>query len=115
MKQAKRIGGKNGHRAAEVARRIGEAARANRVVLFGSAARGEMRERSDWDFLVVIADRRHRWKATSRAMDAVRNCGFECPETDIIVAREAEVRKFRDNQYCVIKHALDEGRELWHV
>jgi len=37
----------------EVARRLGEAADAERVILFGSQARQDAREDSDVDFLIV--------------------------------------------------------------
>ena len=116
MKAAARIGGKWDRRASEMARRIGEAARARRVVLFGSAARGDMTGRGDWDFLVVIADRRHRWKADGKVARALHTGEFsDCPPADFIVARESEIERWRDCQYSVIHHALKDGREVWRA
>ena len=100
----------------DFARRIGEAARARRVVLFGSAARGEMGKRSDLDFLVVIPPGRHRRAAWKRARRAVGKCyGLDRPDMDIVVAREETVRKWRDCPYMVYKPALDEGVEVWRA
>ena len=95
----------------EFGRLIGEAARARRVVLFGSAARGGLRAKSDLDFLVVIPNRRERmaaWKRANRALADV-----DCPPVDLLVATEADVRRLRDCQYYPVKFALDEGREVW--
>ena len=101
-------------RVAEIARIIGEAARARRVILFGSAARGEMGKHSDWDFLVVIPERCHRWKASHRAWGAVGD-EHERPPLDIVVVREDEALKYRDRHYSVICQALNEGREVWNA
>ena len=110
--KAKTPGGKWAAQVPDFARRIGEAARARRVVLFGSAARGDMREHSDLDFLVIIPPGRHRRRAWRRADQAV-NRGLNGPGIDIVVAREAMVRKWRDCPYMVYKPALDEGVEVW--
>ena len=100
-------------RAADFGRVIGKAARARRVVLFGSAARGEMRAKSDLDFLVVIPNRRLRRVAWVRANNALAD--MEGPAIDMLVATEADVHRLRDCQYYPIKFALDEGREVWHA
>ena len=98
----------------DFARRIGEAARARRVVLFGSAARGDARENSDLDFLVIIPAGRHRRRAWRRADRAVHR-GLDGPSMDIVVAREATIREHRDNPFMVYKPALDEGVEVWRA
>ena len=100
----------------DFARRIGEAARARRVVLFGSAARGEMGKHSDLDFLVVLPDAmpaEEAGQAWSRA-DASLG-GLDRPSVDIVVTREKTVRRMRDCPYGLIKFALDEGVEVWHA
>ena len=99
----------------DFARRIGEAAHARRVILFGSAARGDMGKHSDLDFLVVIPDDMPREEAAgawNRADQSLR--GLECPSVDILVAREERVRRLRDCPYGPIKFALDEGVEVWN-
>ena len=115
MAKAKTFGGKWAGEIPDFARRIGEAARARRVVLFGSAARGEMREHSDLDFLVVIPQGRHRRPAQRRARRALGELGFRKarPAVDIFVVTEAGARKRRDGHDAVVWPALDEGREVW--
>ena len=99
----------------DFARRIGEAARARRVVLFGSAARGEMGKDSDLDFLVVIPDsmpRDEAGEAWDRADDSLR--GLNRPSVDIVVATDSVIRRLRHCPYGPIKFALDEGVEVWN-
>ena len=111
------IGGKWAAQIPEFARRIGEAARARRVVLFGSAVRGEMGEHSDLDFLVVIPDRNRPRAAQLRARRSLRRLGLELkrPPVDIMVVREWEARRLRDCPHGPVKFALDEGVEVWHA
>ena len=101
----------------DFARRIGEASRANRVVLFGSAARGDMREHSDLDFLVLIPDTRSVRMARKRARRSMLQLALELkrPPMDILVAREWEARRLRDCPHGPIKFALDEGVEVWRA
>ena len=119
MKKAKAAnpGGRWAGQVPDFARRIGEAARARRVILFGSGARGDMRDNSDLDFLVVIPDHLRHWAARRRARRALRELEFalQCPDTDIYVAREGEVRRLRDCPHGPVKFALDEGVEVWHA
>ena len=100
----------------DFARCIGEAARARRVVLFGSAARGEMGKRSDLDFLVVIPDGQHRREAQRRARRALRgNFREPRPGVDVVARTENDVRELRDCPFSIIKSALDEGVEVWRA
>ena len=95
------------------ARRIGEAAGARRVVLFGSAARGDPKKHSDLDFLVVVpeGDGRLQREACLRARRAIR--GLKRPPMDIVVVGEEDARRHRENPFAVVKPAMDEGVEVW--
>ena len=106
-------GGKWAGQVPDFARRIGEAAGARRVVLFGSAARGEMQAHSDLDFLLVIPDHADQRDAQRRARRVLR--GLTRPPMDILAAREGRVRRLRDCPYGPIKFALDEGVEVWRA
>jgi predicted nucleotidyltransferase len=94
----------------EAARRILRAAPpGTRLVLFGSAARGEANEHSDLDFLVIeptVADPIRESVRLDRTLD-----GMLIP-ADIIVRSQESVRKWRDVYGTVINAALDEGLEL---
>ena len=111
--KTKQFGGKWAGKIPDFARRVGEASGALRVVLFGSAARGEMREHSDLDFFLVIPDHVDHFDAQNRARRALR--GLKRPSTDIVAATENNIRRLRDCPYGVIKHALDEGVEVWRA
>ena len=111
--KAEQIGGKWAEQVPDFARRIGEASGALRVLLFGSAARGDMRDWSDLDFFLVIPDNVEHFDAQRRARKAMR--GLKRPHTDIVAATEDNIRRLRDCPYGVIKYAMDEGVEVWRA
>jgi predicted nucleotidyltransferase len=94
----------------EAARRIlGAAPPGTRLILFGSAARGEMNEHSDLDFLVIEPTVADPIRESVRLDRTLR--GMLVP-TDIIVRSQESVRKWRDVYGTVINAALEEGLEL---
>jgi predicted nucleotidyltransferase len=91
----------------ELVRRIRDACAPTRIILFGSAARGEMRSGSDLDVLVVVSrdqDRRQVTRAIYR-----RLIGFGV-STDVIVATEEDLARYGDNRSLVYYPALREGQ-----
>jgi len=97
-------------RASELVRRIVEAAHPLRIVLFGSAARGDSGRYSDIDVLVVMPEGSHR-RETARTI--YRNLlGFGLP-VDVVVATSADLEKYADSPGLVYREALREGRELY--
>ncbi|MBI5366504.1 MAG: nucleotidyltransferase domain-containing protein [Planctomycetes bacterium] len=95
----------------EWVRRVTEAVQPVRILLFGSAARGEMRPDSDLDILVVVeegADRRGTAKRVYR-----HRIGFSCA-VDEVVATEADLARYGDNFSLVLYPATREGKEI-HV
>ena len=97
---------------AEIVRRIVERAQPLRIVLFGSAARGQMGVHSDLDLLVVMPDGSNRLATAQSLHRALRGVG--CAKDIVVVLRE-DVEKHGDNPYRVIHTALTRGRELYHV
>src|SRR6266851_5218206 len=93
----------------ELVRRIVEVAHPLRVILFGSAARGEMGPHSDLDILVVMPDGVHRRKTGQEIYRHLWGFGFA---KDIVVVTESDVREYGSNPYLIIKNALEEGEEL---
>ena len=94
----------------ELVRRIVEIVNPLRIILFGSAARGDMGPHSDLDVLVVMPNGIHRGKT---AQEIYRRMGrFRFPK-DIIVVTEGDVIQYGTNPYMIIKSALDEGREVY--
>lgn len=82
-----------------------EAVEPERIVLFGSAARGEMRAKSDLDILVIKDGGNHR----AVARKVYRELPLEVREVDVVVASSEGVR----NCWGVIEKALQEGRTLY--
>ncbi|MGH9427717.1 MAG: nucleotidyltransferase domain-containing protein [Terriglobia bacterium] len=96
----------------ELVQRIVEIAYPLRVILFGSAARGEMGPHSDLDILVVMPDGVHRRKTAQEIYRHLWGFGFA---KDIVVVTESDVREYASNPYLIIKGALEEGKELYHA
>ena len=96
----------------ELVRRIVEAVHPRRIVLFGSAARGEMGPNSDLDVLVIMPDGTHRRKTAQEIYRRMWGFGFA---KDIVVVTESDVREYGMNPYLIIKNALEEGRELYRA
>src|SRR5437660_1228103 len=96
----------------EMVRRMVEAVHPLRIVLFGSAARGEMGPNSDLDTLVVMPNDIDCREVTKLLIRSLRGLG--CPK-DIVVVRQADVERHGDNPYLIIHTALSEGKELYHA
>ena len=89
----------------EVVRRIVEAAQPEKIILFGSAARGDMGPNSDLDFLIIKAGA-HRQKLTDRIRRALRGVNAA---VDLVVATPEDIERYRDSHPLVYKPALREG------
>ena len=96
----------------ELVRRIVEAVYPRRVILFGSAARGEMGPNSALDMLVIMPDGTHRRRTAQEVYRRMWGFGFA---KDIVVVTESDVREHGTNPYMIIKSALEEGRDLSHA
>jgi predicted nucleotidyltransferase len=97
---------------AEIVERITRTVQPVRVILFGSAVRGEMGPDSDLDILVVMPEGTHRREASRTIFEALRGLGIP---KDIVVVTEEDVQKYGDNPTLVLKPALEEGKELYHA
>ena len=94
----------------ELVRRIVEGVHPQRIILFGSAARGDMRPDSDIDVLVVMPEGVHRRRTTQELHE--RLFGFPLP-VDILVATPADLEKHQDNLGLIYHKILREGREIY--
>lgn len=94
----------------ELVARIVTAVHPLRVVLFGSAARGEALPDSDVDVLVVMPDGAHR---LNTAQAVYRNLAGIKVAVDVVVATEADMRDYKDSPGLVYREALRDGRVLY--
>lgn len=89
---------------------IVEAVQPLKVILFGSAIRGEQSSESDYDILVVMPEGTHR-RETSKLLYK-KLAGYGVP-VDIIVATSGDLEKHKDNIGLIYRTALKEGKELY--
>jgi len=96
----------------EIIRRVSGVVHPRRVVLFGSAARGQMRPDSDLDLLVIVRGPVHR---RAIAQGIYRNLhGFPLP-VDVVVATEQDVERYGDSVGTILRPALREGEVIYEA
>ena len=94
----------------DIVRRVVQAARPEKIILFGSAARGEMGPHSDVDLLVIKGGRYDRWRLTTTIYRHLRGKGAP---VDIVVVTPEEVEEYGDSPYLVIQTALRDGKVVY--
>jgi predicted nucleotidyltransferase len=94
----------------EAVSRIVEAADPERVILFGSAARGDDSLSSDLDFLVV-KDGKYDYHRTIAAL--YRAVAKVDREVDLVLVTPAEVERYRNSPSVVICPAMREGKVVY--
>lgn len=94
---------------AEAARRLSEAAPQARVILFGSAARGQLSKDSDLDFLVIEPKVQDCVAEAVRLRDAIGRVGGP---VDVIVIDEQLAARRGKVRGTMVHHALREGQVL---
>ena len=95
----------------DIIRRIVEVAQPEKIILFGSAARGEMNRHSDVD-LLVVKDGGDPWTVMGDIYGNLRGVGAA---VDAIVVTPAQVERYKDSHALVIKPALREGRIVYEA
>ena len=95
----------------DIIRRIVEVAQPEKVILFGSAARGKMGPHSDVDLLIV--------KEGADALDLMRRIYRKLRgvgiAVDAIVVSPADIERYKDSHALVIKPALRDGLVVYEV
>ena len=94
----------------ELLQRIVSAIHPLRVVLFGSAARGEMGSDSDIDLLIIMPDGTHR----RHTMEELHGLFMGLPfPVDVIVTTPSDLEKRQHSPGYIYATALQEGREIY--
>lgn len=94
----------------ELVRRIVEAVHPLRIILFGSAARGEVGPHSDIDVMVVMPEGVDRL-GTARLI--YRSLGDLQVPVDVLVASEDDLVRYRDTKGLIYRNVVREGRAIY--
>ena len=95
---------------AEIVARIRSAVQPERVVLFGSRARGTGRPESDFDLLVIKESELPRYKRSGPLYTALADLPVE---VEVMVYTPEEVRDWSQVRQAFITTALREGKVLY--
>lgn len=94
----------------EIVRRIRQVGTPERIVLFGSRARGDAHQDSDLDLLIIEDSDLPRYRRAPRYLRALIGV---FPAKDVVVWTPAEVEAWRNVPNAFITTALRDGRTLY--
>ena len=93
----------------DIIRRVVEVTGPERIILFGSAVRGEMNRNSDVDLLVVKEAKNLR-QLTASVYQRLYGIGVA---VDIVMVTPQDVERYKDSHALIIKPALREGMVMY--
>ncbi len=94
----------------EIVERIVNAAHPERVLLFGSTARGTTGPNSDLDFLVIKAGRYNTRKVAGMIYRQMRGIARSI---DLVVVTPQQVEEYRNSPFSVVCPAMREGMVVY--
>jgi predicted nucleotidyltransferase len=94
----------------EIVARIRDAVHPDLIVLFGSRARGDADEGSDYDILIIAPSLLPRWRRTPPVYRVLAGLGVA---KDVVWWTPEEVAEWRGVRSHFINRALREGRVLY--
>lgn len=86
--------------------------RPERIILFGSAVRGQMGPNSDVDLLVIKSGAFDANRLTGEVYRKLHGVGHA---VDVVLVTPEQVERYRDAPALVIAPALHEGREVYRA
>ena len=84
----------------------------NRIILFGSRARGDWERGSDWDILIVVDKELTRNEKMELSHLIRKELAEEYIACDVIIKSEKEIEYYKDFFGTVTYEALKEGIEI---
>jgi uncharacterized protein len=96
----------------EIIRRIVEVAAPDRVILFGSAARGEMGPHSDLDLLIIKSGDYNSIEMAQQIGRNLRGVGYAA---DLVVATPQVIERYGNSIGLVYRPALREGQVVYNA
>jgi HEPN domain-containing protein/predicted nucleotidyltransferase len=94
---------------AQIVQSVVAAAQPDKIILFGSAARGEMGPNSDIDLLVIKSGKFNH----SRLLTTIYRQLPGLAAVDVVLARAEDIERYGDSPYLVYYPALREGRVVY--
>ncbi|MEX0746525.1 MAG: nucleotidyltransferase domain-containing protein [Rhodothermales bacterium] len=81
-----------------------------RIILFGSIARGQAGPESDVDLLIVMPEGTHERRTAMKLYEQIRGVGrpFE-----LLVVTPDTLQRYKDNPGLIYKKILREGKEVY--
>ena len=80
-----------------------------KIILFGSRARGDFKENSDWDLLIIVEEKLSRDERVEILHFIRRKLADEFIPSDVIIKSREEVEERQKVIGSVIKSAMEEG------
>lgn len=94
----------------EIVKRIIDAMQPDRIILFGSHARGSENPGSDIDVAVVVSGNIHRRKTAQKIYMSLLGVGHA---VDVIVLKPEDLERYGNSVGVSIPEILREGKELY--
>ena len=94
----------------EIVRRVREVAQPERIILFGSRARGTSHPGSDFDLLIINESEQPRYRRSAPLYTRLADLPAE---VDIVVYTPSEVADWSDVPQALVSTAVREGRVLY--
>ena len=93
----------------DIIQRVVEVAEPDRIILFGSVARGEVNRHSDVD-LLVVKDAPDLRQLTAKVYRRLYGVGAA---VDVVMVTPQDVERYKDSHALIIKPALREGTVIY--
>jgi uncharacterized protein len=94
----------------DIVARVVDVALPDKIILFGSAARGRMGPNSDVDLLIIKGGQFDRGKLTAAIY---RSLGGVDAAVDVVIVTPEEVERYRDTPCLLIYPAVREGKIVY--
>jgi predicted nucleotidyltransferase len=96
----------------EIVRRIVACADPEKIILFGSGARGQMGAASDIDLLVIKNGVFDSGTLTEEIYMHLIGIG---QAVDVVVISSSDAKRYKDSPFFIVYPALQQGREVYHA
>ena len=93
-----------------VIERIVQGVQPDRIILFGSQARGDNSEESDYDLCVIKSGVKHRRKLAQQIYRLLYGAGVA---VDVIVETPESFDKLKDDPFLIYKEIMNDGKILY--